>query len=71
MCAIDDSDIDMRGLATSQLHCISTHMSYNPCGRTTLPAPPTLALSFCKLIMAVDAANSCFGAASHVSAAGG
>ena len=26
---------------------------------------------FFKLIMAVDAANSCFGAASHVSAAGG
>ena len=46
MCAIDDADIDMRGLATSQLHCINTHMSYNPCGRTTLPAPPTLALSF-------------------------
>ena len=46
MCAIDDADIDMRGLATSQLHCISTHMSYNPCDRTTLPAPPTLALSF-------------------------
>ena len=46
MCAIDDADIDTRGLATSQLHCINTHMSYNPCGRTTLPAPPTLALSF-------------------------